>query len=324
MDSIGIYYTTKSNSSPNDPTGTISTDLHINYIKGKPEGGKYKRYLDFGIKIIDDARKVDSIFFYFPFCVTSNDISDLGEICSKNDFLSTLFNQNYTISNDSNASYLRVEPNSSDKKTFYLYKLGIENFSFRNLSNNHTLLQIHIKSLPKQTGIAKDKEDLSIYFRFRLQPSSIDGLFHLERMSNNFLQSAFSKVEMLDFSINEIRKMSVKVIEELSTENRIALRFKKIHFHFIGSSDDEQVDGSTRYMDCALLDVERWGEYLKDIDIKHHQCISYHWCKKSEDNSTIPGYNIFFRTTFKDLSVITLIKYSLYMVGLSFVGGGDN
>ena len=324
MDSIGIYYTTKVNKTPNDPSGTISTDLHVNYIKGKShDNDGYKRILDFGLKIIDDARKIDSIYFYFPFTSTEANITDLGEICSNHEFLSTLFNENYTVSNDSNNSYYRAEPVSSEKETFYLYKLGKENYKVSKISNNHTLLQIQIKSLPRQNGLeVKDKDKLSIYFRFRLHDLPINKIFHLEKMSNNFLQSAFSKVEMLDFSINEIRKMSAKVQEELSAENRIALRFKKIHFHFIGSSDDEQIDGSTHYRDCALLDAERWGNYLSDIDIKNHQCIAYHWCMKSEEGKTIPGYNIFFRTTFKDLSKGTLIKYLLIMVALGAMGSG--
>ncbi|MBR4918797.1 MAG: hypothetical protein IKZ52_06250 [Bacteroidales bacterium] len=324
MDSIGIYYTFKANKTPNDPTSTISTDLHVNYIKGKSTNNDgYKRILDFGLKIIDDARKVDSIYFYFPFTITENNISDLGEKCSNHEFLSILFNDNYTVSNDSNNNYCKVEPVSSEKETFYFYKLGKENYNIRTISNNHTLLQIQIKSLPRQNGVeAKDKEKLSIYFRFRLRDLPINSIFHLENMSNNFLQSAFSKVEMLDFSINEIRKMNAKVQEELSADNRIALRFKKIHFHFIGSSDDEHIDGSTHYRDCALLDAERWGNYLSDIDIKKHQCIAYHWCVKSEDEKTIPGYNIFFRSTFKDLSWKTLIKYILIMVAFGVAGSG--
>lgn len=72
---------------------------------------------------------------------------------------------------------------------------------------------------------------------------------------------------MIDFRINEAREISPKVYEEI-TKDKTFLPFSKIHFFFVGSSEDEQIVGNTNFKDCRLLDYERWQSYIgKDFDI---------------------------------------------------------
>ena len=48
--------------------------------------------------------------------------------------------------------------------------------------------------------------------------NAIKILLEKENISNDFLQSAFSKTEMIDFRINEVREMNPKVFEEITKE----------------------------------------------------------------------------------------------------------
>ena len=325
MNSIAILYSMKKSNAPRIGEG-INAELHINYWKIPKESGNYQRFIDFGIMINDVAQDIHSVYFYFPFSFDTDCLEDLGGKLKESELLCTLFNGDYIIRNiPKSPSYYDVTPQNTDRSPFWLYELGKSNFEVEQLSSNKgVLLKIQIKSIPKNSiGIQpktneSGKSKHNLYFRFRINRLPQGAPFYEEEISNDFFQSAFSKTEMLDFRLNEIRELDKKVYEEI-IDSRNFLQFSKIHFFFIGSSEDEKVVGNTDYCDCRLLDSERWKPYLQDINLHDRKCIAYHWTYRSNCNMHLIKCNIFLRTVYKSINKGKICKYCGVIILLSFL-----
>lgn len=302
-----------------------SAELHINYWKIPKSSNTYNRFVDFGVMINDVASEIDKVYFYFPFDITSDDLEDLGGKLKESSLLCTLFNSDYIINNIPNSpSYYEITTYNSDRDSFLLYELGKSNFKLKSMSpNKGVLLSISIKSLPINSSVPTKKGDgnnRNLYFRFRLSNIPKETFFHEEEVSNDFFQSAFSKTEMLSFRINDIRELDKKVYEEISSIGNFIL-FNKVHFFFIGSSEDEKVDGNSNYNDCRLLDSGRWKPYLFGLDLSKRKCIAYHWSFKATSSSELlDKCNIFLRTVYKSSNIKKILVYSSVVVGLGVLG----
>lgn len=325
MNSIGILYTLKKSSEPRKIN--VSAELHVNYWKVPIGKGAYRRFLDFGIFINEVAQDISSVSFYFPFKVESTFLKDLGESLSNSELLCTLFNNDYVVRNiNGSPSYFCISPsqNSGNAHPFWLYILGENNFKVTEIKPYGSIVNVQILSTPKKNGgiqpAANDKKPKrNLYFRFRVADIPVDSILYEENISNDFLQSAFSKTEMIDFRINEVREMNPKVYEEI-TKDKSFLPFSKIHFFFVGSSEDEQIAGNTNYKDCRLLNQERWDSYVgKDYDNKR-KLIAYHWCWKGDNQvPTRDRYSIFIKTVYKSIKWRTVLKYCSVVFGLSLL-----
>lgn len=325
MNSIGILYALNNSSEPRQMN--VSAELHVNYWKVPVSNGSYKRFLDFGIFINEVARDISSVSFYFPFKVEESSLRDLGESLSKSELLCTLFNNDYVVRNiNGSPSYFCVSPSANSENThpFWLYVLGENNFNVAEVKPYGSIVTVKILSTPKKNGgiqlaTSEKKPKRNLYFRFRVEDIPVDSIFYEENISNDFLQSAFSKTEMIDFRINEVREMNPKVYEEI-TKDKTFLPFRKIHFFFVGSSEDEQIAGNTDFKDCRLLNYERWQSYIgKDYD-NQRKLIAYHWCWKGDDKQqTRDKYNIFIKTVYKSIKWKTILKYCSVVFALSLI-----
>lgn len=325
MNSIGILYALKNSSEPCQMN--VSAELHVNYWKVPLKNGAYKRFLDFGIFINEVASDISSVSFYFPFNVDTASLRDLGESLSKSELLCTLFNSDYVVRNiNGSPSYYCISPSANSEKSrpFWLYVLGENNFLVTEVKPFGSIVTVKILSTPKKNGgiqpaTSEKKPKRNLYFRFRLDDIPVDSIFYEENISNDFLQSAFSKTEMIDFRINEVREINPKVYEEI-TKDKTFLPFSKIHFFFVGSSEDEQIAGNTNFKDCRLLNHERWQSYIgKDYD-SQRKLIAYHWCWKGDEKQrTRDKYNIFIKTVYKSIKLMTVFKYCGVVFLLSLI-----
>lgn len=246
---------------------------------------------------------------------------------SKSELLCTLFNNDYVVRNiNGSPSYFCVSPSANSENThpFWLYVLGENNFNVAEVKPYGSIVTVKILSTPKKNGgiqpaISEKKPKRNLYFRFRVEDIPVDSIFYEENISNDFLQSAFSKTEMIDFRINEVREMNPKVYEEI-TKDKTFLPFSKIHSFFVGSSEDEQIAGNTDFKDCRLLNYERWQSYIgKDYD-NQRKLIAYHWCWKGDDKQqTRDKYNIFIKTVYKSIKWKTILKYCSVVFALSLI-----
>jgi hypothetical protein len=135
-----------------------------------------------------------------------------------------------------------------------------------------------------------------------------------ESISNDFLQSAFSKQEMVNFTING--NLGVSTFEELSSKGNF-IKFARFHFYFIGTTSEETVSGTNPYKDCRLLDFEQWEQYIKGNNPLKKSCISYHWKVNPVDQKC----NIFLSTRYSSYDWCKILKFSFYAITMNLIAG---
>lgn len=324
MDSLGVLYSYKGSTEPRDPSKVIPAELHINYWK-IPEGrAVYNRFLDIGLLIEKSIEQIDTVYFYFPFLVTKDDIEDLGEKLTDSDMFCTFFNGDYSIVNVPNSQvYHEVKsPVEDGRESFWLYELSPSNFEIKTL-NKGVMVSVKIKSLPTiervQNAEQRNEEDKhGLYLRFRIKNMSDKEYFYNESVSNDFFQSAFSKTEMMDLRINEKREFDRSVDEDIKS-NKVFFRFSKFHFFFVGSSENEAVTGNINYDDSRLIDLDKWKKYLGNISVKSNKLVAYHWSKKQVLGDGLKKCSVFLRTVYSAHSLSKIGKYSLVVIVLGVI-----
>lgn len=328
MDSIGILYSKKRDIGTTDPDSkNLEVELHMNYLKTirynkyiNVRSG-YNRYLDIGIMVLPPIKNLDAIYIYLPFFVSKEDISDLGERIKEPSLFCTLFNGDYTITNVSeHPLFHEVRPKSDNKSVFWLYILGDNTYSISRLKKG-TLIKIELKELPSTLNFVQGDDNMGpgLYFRLRISNLQKDEFYYEEKVSNDVFQSAFSKAELVDIRVNEIREFGKDVIDDLR-KDKFFVVFSKFHFFFLGSSENEQVTGNVNFHDCRLLDTDKWVNYESAIKYGKKKYLAYHWSNKKQDKASFRTCNIFLRTIYTSLNIKKSIKYCIIVIMLGFLG----
>lgn len=320
MDSIGLLYSLKDN---NVPQSVVTSEVHVNYWK-LPNGSGYSRFLDLGIMINERALDIKSIFIYLPFKVDKDDLHDLGGNIKDGDFLCTLFNCDCKTTNKPKQLYSVSFPNNSDRHPFWLCVLNKDSFSIEKLLDG-TLIEIKININKKEDcQYINKKGELvkrNLYVRFRIGNIEKKHFSTEENLSNDFLQAAFSRVEMVDFHINEYRSMNGGLYSTLEQNDRHFFKFNKVHFYFVGSTETDNIDGTTP-VDQRLHQVENWKNYLTGVNYdKNKSHIAYHWSKKAIPGANFGKYNLFFKVIYRSKNTILIIKYILFAIAMNVIGG---
>lgn len=318
MSSINLLYRTRNANTPNGDPVNIHGDLHVNYWK-LPNGKGYNRAIDFGVYLEDLENTLDSISITVPFTLKKQSIKDLSSVLFDEDFLSYLFSSSYQVLSLKDCPTYRYAKDRKGEKSFCIYELCSNSIEVTPLVKG-SLITIKILSEPKNlneiqetVGENSPRQTYNLYFRFRISDLKEGDLCFTEDISNDFLQSAFSRSEMSHVKINELREIDHSDIQELMSKNSF-VTLSKFHFFFVGSSEDEAVSGSTPYVSCALLEPTVWKKYIGDLNPLNKKCISYHW--KSVETEK---YSVFFKTVYSCRNKKKLVKYACAVVFLSLL-----
>lgn len=324
MSTIGLLYSLQGGA-PRE-CAPIRAKLHMNYWKISSKN----RYLDFGVMLNGPYELIKSLWFYFPFEIKDGSVSDLGDTLNNTKMICNLFDSEYEVQQASNTSFSKVSANpNSDDQSFYLYRLGTENFTIVEGFNNH-LLEIKFNSTPPKSETEIKQGDnknnsqntganrLGLYFRIRVTIPA-KSYYSEGRIANDVFQSAFSKAELVDIRINDRRELDYSLRESLNA-GKEWLEFTKVHFFYCSSSDDEQIVGSLPYNDCKLLDVKMWNDYLKPICDSRNKFMAYHWKIDSNSKRPMSKYGIFVRTVFQSRNFPRIVLYVFIVVILGAVG----
>lgn len=318
MSCIGVLYNSVANQNPN-PDDKVMADFQINYWKLPKKHWGYTRFLDLGV-LLYDAKDVRSILFYMPFKITESRLSDLGKVLVNDNLLSILFNEPFKVENDPNIRDYRYAISTGEKRqSFWIACLASTDFRIYPLGHG-TLVEVLFKTKPSaQNGIIKaadDKKDnYNIYIRIRVSNLSDVSLSYIESVSNDFFQSVFSRTEMMNLHVNAIGEFDEEDYKDLVSQHSF-VAFNKVHFFFIGSSEEETVLGSTSYTDNRLLDSKKWNPYIGDNNPQNRKCLAYHWKKIGP----IESCNIFLRTVYSSANILKILKYSAIVVLLGAIG----
>lgn len=327
MSWINLLCKVKNGKEPN-PNPSISARLHVNYWKLPSDTNifgskKYTRCLDIGVVLENVSDDILEVAICLPFKVKKDNISDLSPYLHDEIFVSYLLNGRYrclTLKDCPTYHYLQLQDEQTESKHFCLYEIVDTSKEVKDLKNGSMLL-IKIQSYPKNlqeikekpNGEPSDKGRYNLYFRFRINGLTDNDLCYNENISNDFVQSAFSKSEMAEIKFNDLRNINHSDYQQITKEH-FFLNLSKIDFFFTGSSEDESVSGSSAFEDCELLDTDIWGKYMPGINSNEKKCISYHWIVDAAEKN-----KVFFKTVYSSPNSRKLLKYSFCVIFLSFV-----
>lgn len=332
MSWINILYKIKTESGPN-PATAVSARLHVNYWKLPNASGSrfgnlkfwqkrnYTRNLDIGIFLQNVNETLEELIVCLPFKFDKERVQDLSKHLTDETFLSFLLNHRYRVQSLTDCptyNYANAIGEESETYNFCLYELCAKSLETEPLTHG-TMLRIKFLSHPKNLNEIREKATsepenegkYNVYIRFRIDGLQDNDFCYNEDISNDFLQSAFSKTEMAEVKFNEKRTIDHNDFQTI-TKSHTFLNLSTINFFFTGSSEDESVVGTKNFDDCELLDEELWKGYIGGMNPMNKKCISYHWRISNIQK-------IFFRTVYSSRDKWKMMKYAFVVILLSFI-----
>lgn len=292
MSSFALWFETDSNEGSD-----FIADIHFNlwnlhYRKAKPP------FLDIGIKIYE-PQKYSKVFFYIPWIISKDDITDLGQYLKSSEMLCTIFNDDYALSQEPHSKIIKAN-NLSDKSSIEIYCLDTNSDIVVDDKYDGTIICFdRPKSL---SGTCTE------YFRFRITSSNFNRIIKTYNPKNVFLQSAFSTVEAIDFRFNDYRSLPSSLLEVM--RNDVSFKIGKVHFLLITESDVDLLYSSISPT-ARELEEKIWIEYFKELSKKH--VVAYHWRVKSENkDKLIENCIMFVKTKVHTCNWITVILYIVF------------
>lgn len=325
MSWLNFLYKVKSSKQPN-PDSSISARIFVNYwklpSKKRYRAKGYSRWLDVGVILDGISENIEEVAICLPFKITRENIEDLSKYIKCDNLVSHILKKKYvsrSLPDSPTYHRLEVQDEAKDDYPLYLYEICDNSKDIKDLQEGSAFL-LKILSDPKDPAEIKESPDnqsseprkYSLYFQFRIKDLSEGDLSHNENISNDLVQSAFSRSEMVDIIFNDLSNLDHSDHQILMNGYQL-LTLSNVDFAFIGSSEDETITGNKPFDDCELLDSKIWGDYLQSINQNGKKCLAYHWIR------TKKPWKVFFKTVYSSHQGKKIVKYSFYVFLLSFL-----
>lgn len=304
MKSIAIWYKPKAESNI-----AKSISLHFNLWKlPTKKQTEFNRFLDVGF-FIEQASQIEEIQIFIPHNISSR-ITDLGKIIAEDTkLLSAVFNDNLSIKAETGSNFYEVT--GQEIGTFHIYALGDCNITKNTLDDNKGCI---IKLQKLNTDIKE-----RIYLRIRILDECIKKFSLIEELSNAFIQNAFSKIETIDFRLNEIREIDSKVLEEY-INTTCFFNISKAHFFYMCSSKEETIFANRTLTNCRHLEKNRWQNYIRPQSITNKDVIlAHHWKYKPTNDEHLNGFSLLIKSKFESRSWKNIGKYFCGLLAIAIL-----
>lgn len=325
----------ETNNKKTDEDFEFQINLWNSDVKSLTSNQKYRfRAIDFGIICPLSTRK---IVLLLPFKTDKSDFHDLVKCLSLDaNLLCTVFNEDLKSTSEPSKSYYKIDGKTIKLLMYELSKENIEELVYDE-QTNVTQITIKVNSDFNTSSF----KDYRLFVRFRIMLKSFDSFAKKKKVSNDWLQSAFSSTYMFDIRLNDVRELSKKKKELVEFNGFKLPNFSKVHFFYMADSEENVENGSSIKLDKRLLENERWHSYLGDNIEFVSENIAHHWkCKKEiklgiskvdttnpenpkvdflPDYRSITNFTLFFKTEFSDCQIKRLILYVLIVMLLGFI-----
>lgn len=290
MKSIAIWYSKNSN----NPNKVEQVELHFNLWKIPVSKNHFKRFIDIGIKL-DRTDCVEKLKIYFPAKFDKKNFTDIVRyFINDNDLVCAIFNENYKTISQPNSKIFKIQ-NQNDEHLFNIYQLEETDYT------------IQYKYSGTIISITPPHDNNKLYFRIRIDSVYCNSLILIQKPSNSFIQSAFSKIELTDFRVNEVRDLDKSLLEEISQECQ--LKISKGHFFYMISSNEEVINYHIPFISCRNLEKNKWNKYVGDHSLSDDETIlAYHW--KVED---VSDFDVLIKSKFESNNWSTIGIYLLVL-----------
>lgn len=304
--SFALWYIEKENIEQNTP---VEAEVHINLWNNSKIGKEKLSYVDLGI-FINNIENIDTIKFFIPAKKEEIEIYDLIERISKSkeQLLNAIFNEDYSSVHGVQAKKTLVEcPQDTENKkreNFYLYELDNSNQIKKDELDGGTIVKIDIK------GIKVENNNKSHYFRIRCKIKGEVEFIKDQVNDVSFFNSFFTKVEIIDFRLNDIRSCKKNIKEKY--ENQKNFNITKVHYLVLRNAQDEVIYFGQ--IGSRILEVDLWKEYFKEDFNKNQDVIAYH-IKQTSGKS----FTNLIRFKYENTNKERLVYSALIVIGLGII-----
>lgn len=315
-------------------TGQDSKDeLHVNIWKVN-EGHlclKSCFYLDIGLKV---SFRYESVRLYLPFAVAKQCQMDLCKTVMENrKLLCAIFNDEMLPTPQTNPCFCKVTRqtdgtgNRQDESgRFFLYQVDDDN-NIDIQDDGHggekgTWVTVTMKGNPTNDDNLDQYKNDQLYIRIRLKIADNNQFRITESISNDLIQAAFSRVDLFDLRINELREIEGKVLEKMKSEGFSIMSFNKVHVFYITDTRETVVNGSSLKVDSRLLEKGHWEKYEPANSLHDTHYVAHHWKRrrKEDGDENIRSFSVFFSSQYPRLSRWRLMAYISFVILLGWIG----
>lgn len=182
-------------------------------------------------------------------------------------------------------------------KEFYIYHIQKSDVKVTNYADKGSkgfVLNITIPEFPDCSP------EQYFYIRLRIPIENAKDIAYNTNLSNDWLQSAFTRLDMYNLQINELREISdIPVLDLLEKDYNSAV-FSKIHMLYVVSPEVEIKTGSSVKSDSRLIEAESWQpyippQYMADVYLAHH------WKFPTKRSTILHKMQLFFTAEYPEL-----------------------
>lgn len=228
-----------------------------------------------------------------------------------------MFNEKCKVTSSDSKPYASVEFPGGSNDSFTLCKIA-NSISIEDTPDDVPGCFIRI-ALP---GTLPDG---ALYFRFRIKGPGISSLVQKYDSKDSPFNSAFSRVEIVDFRFNDYRTLPDCANNHVEAKHS-SFRLNTMQAHFLLMADSGvDVDSGVTLKEKRLLEDGLWDDYLKvghsaseSKRFGRHRAasdfsnlVAWHW--KKGDLAPVDGYRMYLKLRIHVCNFITIVKYLFYL-----------
>lgn len=171
--------------------------------------------------------------------------------------------------------------------------------------------------------------DGALYFRFRIKGPGVSSLVQKYDSKDSPFNSAFSRVEIVDFRFNDYRTLPDCANNHVEAKHSsCSLNTMQAHFLLMADSGVD-VDSGVTLKEKRLLEGGLWDDYLKvghsaseskrfgrlGADSDFSNLVAWHW--KKGDLAPVDGYRMYLKLRIHVCNFKTIVKYLVYLFGIT-------
>lgn len=312
---------------------SLSIDVLLNFnLWCEPSSGA-GRDLDFGFKLsraVDSEgaderglysipKHVNAFVLYCPFSLDKKQVFDLYDvlISSQSRVLGAVFNEKCKVTSTDSKPYASVEFLGGSNDSFTLCKIA-NSISIEDTPDDVPGCFVRI-------ALPGNLPDGALYFRFRIKGPGVSSLVQKHDSKDSPLNSAFSRVEIVDFRFNDYRTLPDCANNHVEAKYS-SFRLNTLQAHFLLMADSGvDVDSGVTLKEKRLLEGGLWDDYLKvgqsaseskrfgrlGADSDFSNLVAWHW--KKGDLAPVDGYRMYLKLRIHVCNFKTIVKYLIYL-----------
>lgn len=268
-------------------------------------------------------KHVDAFVLYCPFSLDKKQVFDLYDvlISSQSRVLGAVFNEKCKVTSTDSKPYASVEFLGGSNNSFTLCKIA-NSISIKNDLDNVPGCFIRI-------ALSDNLPNGALYFRFRIIGPGVSSLVQKYDSKDSPFNSAFSRVEIVDFRFNDYRTLPDCANNRVEAMHP-SFRLNTMQAHFLLMADSGvDVDSGVTLKEKRLLEDGLWDDYLKvghsvsesmrfdsrSAASDFSNLVAWHW--KKGDLTPVDGYRMYLKLRIHVCNFKTIVKYLAYLFGIT-------